>query len=106
MRMVITKEECEEAAAFVNLTDTSVYEMQVWDRPKGCIYSNPKVSGHFLIWASPENHPREHGTARCGAIQNKLSYNCICAQNSSKCIISENEQFQILDITCPMNFTC
>ena len=85
MRMVATKKECEDAAVFLKLTDTSADELlQNEDLAPGCIYQNNR----WLAWASLKNHSDPNKP--CGKSQwvvlHKLliASSCICASRSGK----------------------
>jgi len=47
--LVESKDECEEAAKFLNLEDTTAHASQTSGRPHGCIYA----SNNWLSWYSP-----------------------------------------------------
>ena len=81
MRMVATKKECEDAAVFLKLTDTSAYEIEKTDRPQGCVYS----SIDYLSWDSPENHPR---MLTCGSVHKGVTRSCICSKAGKRYYIS------------------
>ena len=85
MKMVTTKNECEDAADLLELKDTGAYEMQLAERPMGCIYGVADGISDWLSWASPKNHPSFHATynTSCGSIHKfhnniPVTYNCIC----------------------------
>ena len=74
MRRVTTKNECEDAAVFLNLRDTSAYDTSTseLDRPQGCVYS----SLNFLSWNSPENPP----VSTCGSVHKGVTRSCVCSK--------------------------
>ena len=85
MRMVTTKKECEDAAVFLKLTDTSADELlQNEDLAPGCIYQNNR----WLAWASLKNHPdtsKPCGTSQWVVLHKLLiASSCICASRSGK----------------------
>ena len=85
MRMVATKKECEDAAVFLKLTDTSADELlQNEDLAPGCIYQNNR----WLAWASLKNHSDPNkpcGTSQWVVLHKLLiASSCICASRSGK----------------------
>ena len=75
MKMITTKEECEEAAKFLGKSDTTADEYQFKTRAHGCINKDyPSISSNRLVWAEPQSHP--HANRPCGS----KSFICICAK--------------------------
>ena len=72
MRMLRSKEECEDAAKVLELMATTAHVIQIAERPTGCIYA----SNNWLSWASPHNHPNPN--TPCGAAD-RYPYSCICS---------------------------
>ena len=72
MTMIETKEECEQAALSLGLSDTSPFDLQKNGRPYGCIYA----SNDWLQWYSPVGS--QYPSADCGAHHKGFTYDCIC----------------------------
>ena len=96
MKMVATKKECEDAAEKLDLKGKRAYEMQLAERPMGCIYgiADNTAATDWLSWASPKNHPSFHNTwnASCGSIHKfhnniPVTYNCICNSRYDKRLV-------------------
>ena len=78
MKMIETKEECEQAAVSFGLSNTTAYEGQITRRPYGYIYA----SNDWLQWYSPDGSP--HQSAKCGSHDGSYVYDCICKEGLSK----------------------
>ena len=77
MRMLKSKKECEEAADVLELSDSSLFELQDPLRPQGCIYA----SNDWLSWASPHSH--SDPSKPCGSIDSGMTYSCICSRTGN-----------------------
>ena len=76
MAMIQTKQECEQAALSLGLSDTTASPIQTNGLPYGCIYS----SNGWLNWYSPDGSP--HESASCGSQADPDD--CICKVALSK----------------------
>ena len=81
MRMVTTKKECEDAAVFLKLEDTSAYESQKLFRPKGCVYTTLE----FLIWDQGLGHNQDTNRPDCGSVRYYQTRSCICSKAGKHC---------------------
>ena len=72
MNMVDSKEECEDAATNLGLSDTTAYSTGAGGRPHGCIYS----SSNWLNWNDPLFSL--HESAPCGSTQASDEWDCLC----------------------------
>ena len=72
---VNTANECVRAAIALQLQDTNTYEIQLPDRPVGCIYN---TDPHRLVWADPSGHPNPN--VQCGSLDfEDKKFDCICS---------------------------
>ena len=69
---ISNKQECETAAGFLHLIDTTAYESQTEGRPYGCIYAD----NDWLNWYSPIVTKSE--SVSCGSLDRSHHYDCIC----------------------------
>ena len=97
MRLVKTKEECEQAATMLGLSDTTASSAQLNGRPYGCIYA----SNGWLNWYEPIGSP--YRSVSCGSrfsdsdsIEDvdSVYYDCLCSKPGE----SESFSFLMCDI--------
>ena len=80
MRLVKTKEECEQAATMLGLSDTTASSAQLNGRPHGCIYA----SNGWLNWYEPIGSP--YPSVSCGSrfsdssYVDSVYYDCLCSK--------------------------
>ena len=73
LRSLTGKEECESAALYLDLVDTSATTEQYIGRPYGCIYAD----NDWLSWYDPNESP--YPSALCGENDLDHDYDCICS---------------------------
>ena len=78
MHTIRSKYECEIAASYLGLNDTSAYEYRTLNRPNGCIYASHGIPTKLLKWNTKE--PK----TKCGSKDGRFVYSCICAVTGKK----------------------
>ena len=76
LAMINGKAQCEAAASYLDLPETSAVDFQSTKRPYGCVYIGLNVNE--LQWNSPIKHYYLKDYPLCGYKDEWMEHDCIC----------------------------